>query len=483
MNLYELLESSARAHGERLAVIDGERRITYAELSERVGAVRHELQREGVGRAQRVGLLADNSVDYITASFAILAAGAAVSPISTELSDRERWAIVEKVNLNAIVHDPAIGLGPSPVVPEPGSAAAETPLCCGMRLRRLDGAADAPPDFAKTNPAFLRFTSGTTGDSKGVVLSHETIAERIAAANCALNVGPGDTVLWVLSMAYHFTVSIVSYLANGATVVLGHSFPPGAMLEACRRHRVTLIYASPMQYRLMAAGAGKSAALPDVRMAISTTAALAPAVAEAFHAKFGLPLTECYGIIEAGLPFINVDAPWERRGSVGRILPGYDARLLNDGREGDVGDVGEICLRGPGFLDAYYAPWRPREEIFDDGWFHTGDLGCFDADGFLRIVGRRKEIVNVGGMKVFPMEVESALEAHPDVAESRVSGQPHPQLGEILCAMVVARPGAEITEADLMRHCQERLATYEIPARIEFVDTVPRTASGKIQRW
>lgn len=475
MNLHELLTASANAFSDKTAVIDGERQMTYAELLQAVEAARDELASLGLLRAQRVGLLADNGVDYIIASYAILAAGGAISPISTDLSQGEQRAIIDKVDLNALIHTTG---AKTPVSNGPDSSA----LSCGMMFRWLDQGAAAPDGFAELNPAFLRFTSGTTGDSKGVVLSHETIADRTEAANRTLRIGPDDTVLWVLSMAYHFTVSIVSYIANGATIVLARTFPPSAILRAARQHRATVLYASPTQFRMMAASRDGEP-LGDARLAIATTAALPASVAEAFRDRFGLPLSECYGIIEGGLPFINLDAPWEKRGSVGRVAPGYEARLVADGAKVLTGEVGEICLRGQGFLDAYYSPWRVRDDIFRDGWFHTGDLGCFDAAGFLRIVGRAKEIINVGGMKVFPSEVEAAIDAHPDVVESRVSGQPHPQLGEIPCAMVVTRDGVSLGEDDVLRHCRDRLAAYETPVRVEFVDAVPRTASGKIQRW
>jgi len=480
VNLNQKITASIQRWGKKAAVVDGGQSVTYHELGERIEAARKELQDVGVRAGQRVGLLAGDSADYIAASFAVMAAGAAVSPISTELSRDEQQAIIEKVNLNAILYEEGRFQGARP----------ESSRALGsyaFRFQWLDRDAPGPGGFARTNAAFVRFTSGTTGDCKGIVLSHETIRERIAAANAVFNIGPADTILWVLPMAYHFAVTVVSYLVHGATMILCGGASPAAMIEAVQRHKATILYASPTQYRALcdAPPAAPPGELSSVRLAISTSASLPPAVAKAFLARFGVALSNCYGLIEAGLPFINAEKPRDKRHSVGRATPGYEARLAGaGGKDCATGETGEIWLRGPGFLDAYYAPWRTRAEIMRDGWFHTGDMGRFDDEGFLRIVGRRKEIINCGGMKVFPAEIEQTLDAHPAVAESHVYGVPDPELGAVPVARVVLAPGCSAvpTAEQLIRHCRARLSAAETPRRIEFVAAIPRTASGKIRR-
>lgn len=488
MNLCDFLETRANAQGERLALIDDARgeRLSYGQLRARVEDARRRLEAFGVRPGQRVGLLARNSIDYVVASFALLAREAAIVPVSTRLAPEEREAIVRRIALHAIIEESPAPAGPSvdAAAKESGPSPSER-LTGVLSVRWLDPDAGGPAGFAEIQPAFLRFTSGTTGDSKGVVLSHRTVAERCRAANEVLRIGPDDTVLWIMPMAYHFTVTIVSYLSEGAAIVLCPPDRPERMAALARAHGATILYASPLQYRAMIDGAGDDPGTLDrVRLAIATAIGLPADVAADFLHAFGRPLNECYGVIEVGLPFVNHDAPIDKRGSVGRALPAYEARLANDeGRTVRDGDIGEVCVKGPGLLDAYYSPWRRRDEILDQGGFRTGDLGRFDAQGYLRIVGRRKEVINVDGMKVFPADVERALDAHPAVRESRVYGRPDPGRGERVCASIVPVDSqVPLSVEETLRHCRALLADYEVPDEVRVVRAIPRTPSGKIRR-
>jgi long-chain acyl-CoA synthetase len=204
-------------------------------------------------------------------------------------------------------------------------------------------------------------------------------------------------------------------------------------------------------------------------------------IADRFHERFGLPLSEAYGIIEIGLPCINADRPIDKKGSVGRTLPDYEMYLEPRGL-GD--DLKAIKVRGKGMLDAYYEPWQPREVIMADGWFATGDLGEIDDDGYLFIQGRSKEIINIGGMKFFPQEVETLLESHPFIREACVFAYRKACMGEIAHAQVVlsADQGTAVSEDALKDYCRAHLAPFKIPEKIEFVDQLARTASGKLIR-
>jgi len=252
------------------------------------------------------------------------------------------------------------------------------------------------------------------------------------------------------------------------------------IVQATARQQGTFIYGSPIHYDLMAHDHSDTQ-LSSVRIAISTAMYLRNEIAEAFYNRFSLPLSEAYGIIEVGLPCINVDRPRDKRGSVGRILPDYGIRIEDIGL-GD--ELGAIKLRGKGLLDAYYNPWQTREAIMADGWFATGDLGYLDTDGYLFIQGRSKEIINIGGMKIFPQEVEACLESHPAVQEACVFPYPDKHMGEIPYASVVAAPSAipPPEEEELMAHCSRNLAHFKVPVKIEFVEQLPRTASGKLIR-
>ena len=314
-----------------------------------------------------------------------------------------------------------------------------------------------------------------------MTLSHESIFERIQAANQGLRIGPGDRVVWLLSMAYHFAVSIVAYLAFGATIVLCKNSFGSTILQESNRHRATLVYAAPAHYELMTHDQSGQALPPSLRLAIVTTAYLRPEIAKAFHQRFGLALNETYGIIEVGLPAVNFDQPKERQGSVGKVLPAYGIQLAGQDENG----IGEILLRGPGLLDAYYQPWQSREEILQahGGWLATGDLGRTDADGYLFIVGRSKEMISVGGMKFFPQEVERVLERHPAIRSACVFAVKTRRLGETPIAQLVLADGNDPPgEAELTHYCSQHLAGYKIPGQFQWVDRLARTASGKLIR-
>lgn len=451
-------------------------RLTYAELADQVRELASRLAAAGIRPGMNCGLHYPSTAGYISYTYAIWAAGACVTPIPIELAPAEKCRIARCIALEAIV---TAERGHRPLLEAGGEVGAELPakalLLTGTRLR------EPPPNLDALHPAFIRFTSGTTGAAKGVVLSHATIRERIAAANAVLAIGPSDRVIWLLSMAYHFAVSIVAYLSYGATIVLPANTFGAGILDAANAHGATLIYGSPTHFELMTHDADRQ--LPaGLRLAIVTTARLHPELATRFHSRFGRALNETYGIIEIGLPAINHDAPWDHRGSVGRIAPAYDLKLVPSDAADD--GAGEILLRGPGLLDAYYEPWRPRTAILAerDGWLATGDLGRLDADGYLNLVGRAKDLLSVGGMKFFPQDVESVLEQVPGVAEACVYGVAHPRDGEQPQADLVTDGAGPPEPAALEAHCRERLAPYKVPRRFRIVAELPRTASGKLLR-
>jgi long-chain acyl-CoA synthetase len=282
-------------------------------------------------------------------------------------------------------------------------------------------------------------------------------------------------------MAHHFAVSIVLYLLEGATTVLENAHLAAEILRTARQTNATVIYASPFHHSLLAAEPSGDA-WPTLRLAVSTASSLREETARAFHARFGVPLSQGLGIIEVGLPLLN-DAPIQKPLSVGRP-DDFEIRLVReDGTVCDPGETGELQMRGPGLFDAYLLPWTDRTEVAEEGWFSTGDLVESDPDGHVFIRGRRKSVINFGGMKFFPEEVEAVLSLHPQVAECRVSGEPHEQWSQIPVAEVVpCNPDAKPSPAALSKHCRSWIASYKVPVRFRFVEKLPRTASGKIKR-
>ncbi len=305
------------------------------------------------------------------------------------------------------------------------------------------------------------------------MISHEAIVERTDAADRALRVTEDDTVLWLLSMSFHFVVTILLFLRRGAMINICSKDFPGDLLSSLKNSRGTFMYASPFHYKFMSESSDFDGGLfSNVRIAVSTAMGLSDATARMFRKKFGFDLCQAYGIIEVGLPFIETSAEGHREGSVGRIGPDYEIKFLDDD---------EILLRGKGMFSAYFSPWQTRESIDSDGWFHTGDIGRLDENGFLFIEGRKKEVINFAGMKIFPAEVENVLNQHESIKESRVYAAPDDTFGQLPAAIIVLSAG-EFDEKAVRKFCYESLPSYKVPKSFEVVEQIEKTHSGKVKR-
>ena len=461
-----LIEEIARRHDPvTLAVVSGERRVTYGDLFRHAREIAAQIP--DIGRIPRIGLQCPNGVSYIVLSMGVLLAGGCLVPLAEELTDAERAEIATTTALDFILAaDELPWHGPEDVL-----FSSESDGTPWKFLRCVPLTPAFPEDgFQALNPAFIRFSSGTTGTSKGVVLSHETLLARITAANDGLQIGPADRVLWMLPMAHHFAVSIVLYLHFGATTVLEHSAMREDILATAEKHQATVIYGSPFHFAMLSGDKG-GFMWPSLRLAVATAAALPETTAKAFEQRFGKPLHQGLGIIEVGLSVLNVDAASKKPTSLGKPMPSYEVELRDD----------EFHVRGPGLLDAYLVPWNPSP--LEDGWFASGDLVRRDEDGHLFLMGRKKSVINVAGMKVFPEEVERVLNDHPAVTRSRVYGREHPQLGQVPVAEIIpADPALPPKPVELQRHCKSVLSAYKVPMVFKMVDSLPLTASGKLKR-
>jgi long-chain acyl-CoA synthetase len=479
VNLAEIVDASARIHSHRPAVTDvrSGHTLTYADLGREVERVAAFLIGEGVKPGQRIGLLAPNATAYLPAAFGLLATGACLVPIAANLTPAEIAKITSEVEVNGCLAWPKA---------EPLSASDDRrPLsggeCDGFTFQWIARGAEGPDPLRRLNPAFIRFTSGTTADRKGVVLSHEATAARVAAADRVLRFTEDDRILWVLPLAYHFAVTIVAYVRAGAHVLLCPDTFPATIVDSIRRLRASVFYASPVHFDRMS-NLGSTGPLTGLRLALSTSAPIAPAVMERFESIYGVPVGQAYGIIEAGLPCINRRPSDLPARSVGRVVPGYELAVFSDaGQRLPSGTPGEVGVRGDGLFSAYYTPWRLREEVARDGWFLTGDIGRLEEDGALFLQGRKKAVIFVAGLKFFPEEVEECINQFPGVTESRVFGTPHARLGQVpLAEVVFATPSPDLDA--LRKHCALLLSPYKVPVEFTVVDATAKASGGKILR-
>lgn len=476
MNIIDEIRACARLQPEHSALIcdiqEGTtaRVITYAQLVGRMDKMAERLRDSGCQPCQRIGLLAKQGSNFIEASLGILAADLCFVPISDDYDGPPLEAFRKRTQLHYLVREADDGYQ----------------IQRYSEVDDVDGQGDSA--FCALQPAYIRFTSGTTNERKGVIIGHQSILDRLANANQTMKIDSQDRILWMLPMAHHFVVSILLYLRYGATILLPRSYLATPVLEFANINAATVFYASPYHYDMLAGDTTKLG-LPDVRLAISTASGLNADIAERFFARMKIALSQALGVIEIGLPVMNLERPREKPLSLGQVLPAYDVWLRGEDGNPVTGNnpeiaTGEVCIRGSGSFDAYMDPWTLAVDILQPNGFRTGDEGFFDKDGDLFLRGRRKNRINMAGMKFFAEEVEAVINAHPAIKESRVYGQQHDHLGEIpMAELVLENPDDCPSAAELSQLCKQGLSAHKVPFKFDFVSGLIRTSTGKIKRW
>jgi malonyl-CoA/methylmalonyl-CoA synthetase len=442
----------------------GGRWLSAAELEERTAAVAARLSAAGLRPGDRLLVSAAASVELAVAHIAALRLGLVVVPVNTAFGPNEIGAV-------AAAADPALAILDDPRrLPGVPSTAADVDLPEGP-APDLDG---ARPD----DTALLVFTSGTTGRPKGVPLSHANLLATSAAIEVAWRWTPGDRLLLALPLFHIHGLGVGLHgtlLAGGSAVILPR-FDTDAVLDAIAATGATLMFGVPTMWVRLAASP-RVAELAALRLCVSGSAPLDASTFAALEAGIGAPVIERYGMTETGMLVSNPYDGDRRAGSVGLPLPGVEVWLQE--REGAGEPAGEILVRGPNVFGGYLGG-AGSDAFTADGWFRTGDLGRADPDGYLRIVGRSKELIITGGFNVYPRDVEEVLRDHPKVADVAVVGVPDTEWGERVVACVVAADTADAGE--LMAWSAERLAPYKRPREVRFVDELPRNALGKVVR-
>ena len=439
---------------------------TFGELRDRVDALAGELAGHGVGPGDTVAFSLPNGSGIVAAFLAVVRAGAAAAPLNPAYTEGE---------FHAYLAD----LAPRAMLWQDDAAEAALPACAALGIERLElNGLRAPGVLPARDPdavALMLHTSGTTSRPKGVPIRQRNLAASAATIAATYNLGADDVSHCVMPLfhVHGLVASTLAQLHAGGTVLVPSRFSAGAFWEHSQSHGVTWFSAVPTIHGILADRAETEPPPPHgLRFVRSCSSSLAPALLERFEALFQVPLIEAYGMTEAAHQMAsNPLPPGQRRaGSVG-VATGTELTIMPDG---------EVAVRGPGVVDGYRDNPEANAAAFQDGWFRTGDSGTIDSDGYLHLAGRIKELINRGGEKISPHEVEEVLLRHAAVREAVAFALPDAKYGEVVGAVVVT--DGEADQTVLASHCAERLAAFKVPTRIVLLDAIPKGPTGKIQR-
>jgi fatty-acyl-CoA synthase len=486
--------------GSKVAVVHGERALTYRELHDRSARLATALFREGVRPGDRVAFLGENSTEFLETFFAAGMLGAVLVPLNTRLAGPEIHYQLEDAGASVLVHDAALTGLAEPAVQ--GLELARWVIADGSldgdvgsvpnTLPTLDSAIASAAPWTKDVPvepedlAVILYTSGTTGRPKGACLTHGNFTWNCFNVLIDYDLASTDVALMISPM-FHVAslgMGVLPTLLKGATLVLESKFNPARVLRLIEEHRVTTLSGVPTTFQmLMEHSDWDSADLSSLRRLTCGGSAVPMRVLEAYEDR-GLAFTMNYGMTETSPGATTLPAAKSRAKAGSSGLPHFftDVRIINPaGRQADPGEQGEILISGPNVIREYWN--RPdAADSFREGWFHSGDVGYIDEDGYLFVSDRIKDMIISGGENIYPAEVEAAILEMPEVASVAVIGVPDQKWGEIPHAVVVPCQGAQFTAEAMQEHLAGRLARYKIPKTLSLVDEMPRTASGKIRK-
>jgi acyl-CoA synthetase (AMP-forming)/AMP-acid ligase II len=493
-DLDRLLNGAVEVYPTEPALITGSERafVTYAELEALVHHLGAYLGANGLEAGDLVALEATNSVEFVAGFLGAAQARLVVAPIDPALSPEERAARLDRLGARVVLAD---GLTENPEGSCPTWTLAFTPGQADLKVALTGGPRSTPDDAPRLAPDddVIMFTAGTTGQPKMVPWTFESIAAVVDDICTCYELSSADSTVAVMPFfhGHGLVAGLLAPLARGGCVLLpaGGRFSARTFWSDLHAARATWLTAVPTMLEILTAraDADRPADFPGhLRFVRTCSAPLNPETASAFHKLAGGEVLDAYGMTEtthqvASQPLPAQGLP-EKPDSVG-LPTGISVRIVGtNGYEAPVGIAGEICLKGPTLTRGYLEDAQDTAGSFTDGWFHTGDLGFVDEDGYLSVKGRIKAIINRGGEKIAPEHVEEVLDQHPAVAESAVLGQPDPTLGERVVALLVPASGHDLEPAEVAAYGKDRLARYEVPTDFKVVSAIPHTPKGDIDR-
>ena len=488
LNLGTILQASAADFPEKIALIIDDEEVTYGELHQQSLRLAHALRTRGLNPGDHVAVMLPNGIQFPLSYFGILYAGMSVVPFNILLtSDEVQYHIEDSESKLLIAHpdyeQAAIA----------GAEAAGVEVVWSQASKDLtildDATSDYPDQVFPTDAddtAVILYTSGTTGRPKGAELSHSNLF--VNAANACpklVPIGEEDVALATLPLFHIFgqTVIMNATIATGGTVVLLARFTPEAVFELIEKHRITFFAGVPtMYFGLLHHPGGEAYDVSSVRHAMTGGAAMPVEVMNEFETRFPVKILEGYGLSETSpVASFNVAHKPRVAGSIGYPVWGVEMIILDEkGTPVPDGERGEICIRGHNVMKGYWNKPEATAEAIKDGWFHSGDIGIRNPEGWFSIVDRVKDMIIRGGYNVYPREIEEVLYAHPAINEAAVIGIPDERLGEEVHAVVALGSGHELTEDEIISYTKEHLAAYKYPRTVEFLESLPKGPSGKI---
>lgn len=453
--------------------------LEYAELDRRASRVASYLADRGLCIGDRVAICTDNGLDFVAAWFGAVYAGCTTLPLPTMSTAREIAFRLQHAGCRALLTD----AHHTDVAHEGQSRSGISTHVFHVEEAVESGRPHVDPvEVAQDALAMLLYTSGTTGASKAVCITHESLrAHTRALVEQTLRLGEGDCILGTLplSHSYGIRMTLLVPFCAGARTVFVPKFSASRTLELCAQHRVTWLPGVPTMF-VAWANERSAPTPPALRWCLSAGAPLAEDVRLRAEQRLGAPVRQGYGLTEATFTAINAPPDVAVAGSSGKPVAGVEVRIANEsGRTLPAGAHGEVLIRGQNVMAGYLDDPLATYHAMRSGWLHTGDIGFVDDQGRLTIVDRSKDLILRGGASIYPSEVENVLAHHPAVQDVAVVGQPDDYYGEEIVAVVVREPGGVVTAQELDPWIRERLASYKVPRRYAFVDALPQGASGK----
>lgn len=499
MSLVELLHKSVIANPDAEAIVSDRERVRYVELWSRVTAIAGFLRRQGLAPGGRVALLLENSPEYVASYYGVLAAGGVVVALNTAARARDLVNWMHHCDATWLIGQGSLPEWSAVIDGCPSIHAITTDSGNGGRsgtfvwqdaLRAAPWDGIEPASHDGQSPAAIIYTSGTTGRPKGVCLSHRNLVANVQSILAYLPIGPDTRVLNVLPFYYSYGNSVMhTHLAAGACVVLENSLAyPHRVMERMVAEAITGFSGVPSTFALLLSRVRlQDYDLSRLQYLTQAGGGMSPVLMQ--RLREALPwarLFIMYGQTEATarLSYLPPERLMEKLGSAGVAIPGVEIEIHDEsGRRVPRGTVGEIWATGENIMLGYWNDPEATGRVLRDGWLMTGDMASMDAEGFLFIEGRRSDMIKSGAHRIAPKEIEDVINEVDGVAEVAVVGVDDPILGQVIKAVVTRRPGAALDALTIKAHCRNSLAAYKVPKHVEFVSELPKTASGKVQRF